>query len=175
LNSLWNVTSINHDANGRPFVSTIEPKDPDRFPIYGVQYHPEKNAFEYATYPGTNIPYENIDHSEAGVAFSMHLARFWVDLVRRGQITNPMHEYTKPSLYPTINAYPIRTGLKFEQIYILPKATFWKNNRSTNNSNKQSQADVFQTAPVTTQNAYLRSTRTGSFITSDTRTDTSIR
>jgi gamma-glutamyl hydrolase len=164
LRSLWNVTSINQDANGRPFVSTIEPHDPDRFPMYGVQYHPEKNAFEYATYPGTNIPYENIDHSEAGIAFSMHLARFFVDLVRRGQITNPMHEYTKSSLYPTMNEYPIRTGLKFEQIYILPKASFWKKNRSSSgsNSNNQTQAHVSGTTPVTTKQAHLRYTRMGS-------------
>lgn len=37
LSLLWDITSINHDRTGRPFVSTIEPFDPERFPIYGVQ------------------------------------------------------------------------------------------------------------------------------------------
>lgn len=127
LTSVWNITSTNHDESGRPFVSTIEPVDPLNFPIYGVQYHPEKNAFEYSTYPGTNIPYEAIDHSEAGLAFSLYLSRFFVDLVREGQTMNRQnHDYTKSDIYPTINTYPMQTGLKFEQLYIIPNASHWK-------------------------------------------------
>ena len=70
LNKLFEVTSVNVDAKGRSFVSTIEPRDPHKMPIYGVQYHPEKNAFEYGTFPGTNIPYKAIDHSEQAVEFA---------------------------------------------------------------------------------------------------------
>lgn len=125
LTKQWAVTSVNHDKNGRPFVSTIEPLDPQRFPLYGVQYHPEKNAFEYASAPGTNTPYENIDHSEEGVAFSIYMARFFVDRVRHGQSVNRNHDYSKPDLYPLMTTYPIQTGLHFEQIYIVPTAKNW--------------------------------------------------
>lgn len=131
LRLLWDITSINHDKSGRPFVSTIEPVDPDRFPFYGVQYHPEKNAFEFATYPSTNIPFEAIDHSDEGVAFSAYMARFFVQLVRRGLRDNPFHEYTKPDVYPVIGTYPMHSGLGFEQIYILPSASFWSSDSTT--------------------------------------------
>jgi gamma-glutamyl hydrolase len=125
LTKVWNITSINHDSNGRPFVSTIEPIDPNRFPLYGVQYHPEKNGFEFTTYPGTSIPYEAIDHSKEGVAFSIHLSRFFVNLVRRGQKSNQHHSYTKPDVYPAIEDYPLQTGLKQERVYVIPDASHW--------------------------------------------------
>jgi len=64
----------------RPFVSTIEHVDSEGFPLYSIQYHNEKNAFEYATYPSTNVRYEAIDHSPEGVAFSLHMALFIADL-----------------------------------------------------------------------------------------------
>jgi gamma-glutamyl hydrolase len=125
LVAMWHITSTNHDVNGRPFVSTIEPIDPQRTPLYGVQYHPEKNAFEYSSYPGTNIPYEAIDHSAEGIAFSLTLAQFFVERVRHSQAINPHHDYTESELYPLMTTYPIQTGLHFEQIYVVPTAAHW--------------------------------------------------
>jgi gamma-glutamyl hydrolase len=128
LSRLWRVTSVNTDLHGRPFVSTMEPLYPDHFPFYGVQYHPEKNAFEYATYPDTNIPYEAIDHSAAGIAVSMYTATFFVDLARRNLRQHGReHSYTKEGTYPPIYTYPIRVGLGFEQIYLVPTADHWTN------------------------------------------------
>lgn len=43
LSSFYNVLSTNKDRNGVPFVSTIEAF---KYPIYGSQWHPEKNDFE---------------------------------------------------------------------------------------------------------------------------------
>lgn len=43
LSSFFNVLSTNVDRNGDEFVSTIEAFD---FPIFGSQWHPEKNIFE---------------------------------------------------------------------------------------------------------------------------------
>lgn len=114
LPQLWNITSVNHDRKGKPFVSSIEPVHPESFPFYGVQYHPEKNAFEYATYPGTNTPYEAIDHSERGVTFSLHMARFFVNLTRK----SIGHDFYGDFQY--VQEYPIATGLKFEQKYLIP-------------------------------------------------------
>jgi gamma-glutamyl hydrolase len=140
LTQVWNITSINHDVNGRPFVSTIEPVNPQRFPLYGVQYHPEKNGFEYTTYPGTNTPYEAIDHSDEGVALSLSLSKFFVDLVRHGQRVNSQHEHTKPHVYPTIDSYPLKTGYKFEPIYVIPHASHWT--RSAIESESESTQEV---------------------------------
>jgi gamma-glutamyl hydrolase len=128
LTSFWTVTSTNHDRNGRPFVSTIEPVSDKTMPIYGVQYHPEKNAFEYATYPGTNIPYEAIDHSDIAVTFACRLARFFVNLTRKqsNQQHQQQHSYSDSVRFPLVGTYPTRTGIAYEQIYIIPNASHWE-------------------------------------------------
>jgi len=42
LNAFFDITSVNFDGNGKWFVSSIEAKD---YPIYAVQFHPERNAY----------------------------------------------------------------------------------------------------------------------------------
>ena len=115
LSDIFQITSTNMDENGRPFVSTIEPRDPERFPYYGVQYHPEKNPFEYATYPGTSIPYEAIPHSPEAIMLSLRLTTFFVNLAK--QTTG--HEYSQPKRYPEVIFYPRRTGLKFQEYFVI--------------------------------------------------------
>lgn len=127
LTRKWKITSTNTDRAGRQFVSTIEPQNPSKFPVYGVQFHPEKNAFEYATYPHTNIPYEAIDHSPAGISMSLYMSSFFVNLARlnynSGNKNSPKrHEYTKPDKYPLVYSYPMERGIKFEQVFIIPPA-----------------------------------------------------
>ena len=141
LTALWQVTSTNHDAHHRPFVSTIEPWHPDTFPFFGVQYHPEKNAFEYATYPHTNIPYEDINHSGTAVEFSVRLARFVVGLTGRVLLlslssTNGVtHYYTQPDRFPLVGTYPQQVGISFEQVFLVPNAThFMVNNTTTSDA-----------------------------------------
>jgi gamma-glutamyl hydrolase len=43
LTSFYDMTSVNKDRNGVEFVSTMEAFN---YPIYGVQWHPEKNIYE---------------------------------------------------------------------------------------------------------------------------------
>ena len=118
LTELWEITSLNHDANGKAFVTTIEPK-PGQPSWFGVQYHPEKNAYEYATYPHTNIPFEAIDHSPTGIQFSFDMARHVVHLARLSMKRNPSHQYTLVDKYPPVYMYPIKVGTAFEQIYVI--------------------------------------------------------
>jgi len=132
LTSVWKISSTNVDRNGKPFVSTIEPLRPLSFPFYGVQYHPEKNAFEYGLYPDTSVPYEVIDHSVAGVAFSSHVARFFVDLARIGQSLNrgnSSNHYQYDQLprrrFSMMYSYPTESGIAFEQVHIIPSASDW--------------------------------------------------
>lgn len=122
LAELWRITSTNHDSEGRLFVSTIEPLQPDTFPVYGVQFHPEKNAFEYAAYPHTNIPYEAIDHSREGIGMSIYMATYFVDLARRNPVYGKFHEYDQPDKYPLVYSYRMERGLKFEQTFRIPSA-----------------------------------------------------
>jgi gamma-glutamyl hydrolase len=133
LHKRWKVTSVNLDLNGKPFVSTLEPIDPISFPVYGVQYHPEKNAFEYGLdfHDGNNVPYEAIDHSPAGLTMSIHMATYFVNVVRgnmllewenQQQDDNIQTATTFKKTFPLVYTYPRRVGTKFEEIYIVPPA-----------------------------------------------------
>lgn len=127
LSNMFHITSTNYDAIMQPFVSTIEAKS---YPFYGVQYHPEKNNFEYGFAASLAeredaTPYEHIPHSVESVQLSLHLALFFVTLAR----TNPKagEGYSKIEEYPPIFTYPmIRGGGKFEHEYIVPSAEHWE-------------------------------------------------
>ena len=139
LSKYWIITSINYDVSSRqkPFVSTIEPVDPETFPVYGVQFHPEKNAFEYGMYPHTIIPYEAIDHSKAGIAMSLYMSSFFVqDVVEVHRAKNNNNKYTKPDTYPLVYSYPMTRGIGFEQIYIIPPSENTENPNNIATKNK---------------------------------------
>jgi gamma-glutamyl hydrolase len=44
LADLFNVLAVNVDRQGKPFVSVMEAK---KWPVYGIQFHPEKANFEW--------------------------------------------------------------------------------------------------------------------------------
>ena len=52
------------------FVSALEAR---RHPIWAVQFHPEKNLFEWSPH------YASVPHSASAVAASLYFARFFVD------------------------------------------------------------------------------------------------
>jgi gamma-glutamyl hydrolase len=111
LAGIYNVLSTNVDRKGREFVSTIEAK---AMPLYGTQWHPEKNNFEWGdSKDGT--PYEVINHSPEAVAASQALANFLVGEARRSE-----HKYATPAdeaaaLIYNYNA--TKTGPSFVQEY----------------------------------------------------------
>uniref|UniRef100_A0A1B6M624 Folate gamma-glutamyl hydrolase n=1 Tax=Graphocephala atropunctata TaxID=36148 RepID=A0A1B6M624_9HEMI len=61
----WKVLSTNVDLNGKRFISSIESA---KYPIVGLQFHPEKNAFEWN-------PSQDISHSRKAVVS----ARYFFD------------------------------------------------------------------------------------------------
>lgn len=158
LTAAWNITSINYDVNDRPFVSSIEPIHPMEFPFYGVQYHPEKNAYEYTTYPDTTIPYENIDHTEEGIEFSYYVSNFFLEKVRYGmQQQQAQHGYTKMNRFPPIRSYTSSIGIKYEEIYIIPYASHWMTtpattthltNDTTTTTNRQAIINISKTGMI---------------------------
>jgi gamma-glutamyl hydrolase len=56
--------SINNDREGRTFISTIEAHN--GWPIYGSQWHPEKNIWEWT-------PEEVINHSLDAVVVTQYM------------------------------------------------------------------------------------------------------
>lgn len=65
--------SINYDKNGYEFISTIEDK---KYPFYGIQFHPEKNVYEWIE--GKNIP-----HGKHATIVNQFFANFFVDEGRK--------------------------------------------------------------------------------------------
>ena len=91
MDQFWDILSVNKDVNGLEFVSTIEAKN---YPIFGTQFHPEKNAYEWAPkYPGiphtrlVKLCYNSDDHeysifSEA-IRVGRYFAEFFINLARQ--------------------------------------------------------------------------------------------
>jgi len=108
LSSFYDVLSVNVDRNNRPFVSTFEAK---KYPIYGVQWHPEKNAFEWNTQ-------ENLPHSEEAVLAAQYTANFFVNEARKSNTNFDKSNFASQLFF---NYNPVHTGAQgstFVQEYI---------------------------------------------------------
>lgn len=69
LDSDWRVTAVNNDSQGLEFISSFEHK---QYPIYGVQFHPEKNGYEWKK---TN----NNPHTANAILVQQYFANFFVN------------------------------------------------------------------------------------------------
>jgi gamma-glutamyl hydrolase len=113
LSGFFDVLSVNSDRNGDQFVSTIEAK---KYPIFGTQWHPEKNGFEWnKAQDGT--PYEAIDHSASGQRATQYMADFFVGQARRSSHRFADRQVEDAALMS--NYKPTRTYTDFTQTYFL--------------------------------------------------------
>lgn len=83
-----------------------------RYPFYGVQFHPEKNLYEW-------IPDRNIVHNENAIASSQYFAWFFVNECRKNdnhftdiEEENRMLIYNYPSTFTGLIQSP------YEQSYL---------------------------------------------------------
>ncbi|XP_019122532.2 gamma-glutamyl hydrolase [Larimichthys crocea] len=105
LKKFYKVLSTNTDGDTE-FVSTVEAYD---YPIYGTQWHPEKNAFEWTR------PY--IPHSPSAIKTTFYMADFFVSEARKNfHRFESKEDESKALIY---NHSPVYTGMQsaFEQIY----------------------------------------------------------
>jgi len=109
----FNLISTNNDRKGREFISMVEGKS---MPIYGSQWHPEKNQFEFGEY-SDGQPYEVISHTVAARNAAQYMANFFVDECRKSKHKFPSESAEDAAL---IYNYPVtKTGPEFEQTYYL--------------------------------------------------------
>ena len=78
------MLSTNKDRQGSEFVSMIEAF---KYPIFGSQWHPEKNNFEWGTKLGPGA----IPHGADATAVSQYAANFVVAAARRSE-----HAFASP-------------------------------------------------------------------------------
>uniref|UniRef100_A0A3B4A933 folate gamma-glutamyl hydrolase n=1 Tax=Periophthalmus magnuspinnatus TaxID=409849 RepID=A0A3B4A933_9GOBI len=113
LKKFYKVLSTNTDGKIE-FISTWEAYD---YPIYGVQWHPEKNPFEW-TRP-------HYAHSSNAVKASFYFANFFVNEARKN-----LHSFESEEAARKLLIYhhcPTYTGDKrsFEQIYFFKDVNFY--------------------------------------------------
>jgi gamma-glutamyl hydrolase len=103
--------SVNNDWNDLEFVSTIEHRN---YPFYGVQFHPEKNLYEW-------VRNKNISHTSHAVEASQYFAAFFVSEARKSD--HKFKDSKAEDQYVIFNFPPSFTGAKgsaFEQCYLFP-------------------------------------------------------
>ncbi|KAG5677951.1 hypothetical protein PVAND_007664 [Polypedilum vanderplanki] len=126
----WHVISVNDDWNGLEFISTIENY---RYPFYGIQFHPEKNLYEW-------VRNKNISHTTNAVIASQYFAEFFVSEARKND--HHFADAKTEDLYVIYNYPETFTGAKgssFEQCYMFPEDVDYV---KTNNAHVQDDTNV---------------------------------
>lgn len=107
LDKFWNPITINDDKNNVSFISIIEAKN---YPFVGLQFHPEKNAYEW----------ERKDpHSWSAIYSARYFYDWFVNECRKNNHRYINNDELKKDL---IYNYPITyvgntTNPMFEQVY----------------------------------------------------------
>jgi len=107
----FTVLATNSDVNGNEFVSLIENIG---FPVYGNQFHPEKNSFEWsqawASDPNAHIPDATLS--------MQYLADFFVKEARKSQHKySGGVDYAGTLVYNVNPLYTAKFSSNFEQQY----------------------------------------------------------
>lgn len=112
IDTFWDILSVNKDVNGLEFVSTMEAKN---YPIFGTQFHPEKNAYEWAPkYPG-------IPHTSEAIRVGRYFAEFFINLAR--QSSHKFESRAAEERHLSYNYQPFYSGSEdrnwgFQQAYV---------------------------------------------------------
>jgi len=110
IKDFYNILATNVDSFEKWFISAIEAK---RYPFYGLQFHPEKNPFEWK--PSLT----GIIHEEAAVKIAQYFANFFVSESRKNHHKFESREEEEKNLI--YNFSPVYTGKlddsSFEQAY----------------------------------------------------------
>ncbi|XP_015590768.2 chitobiosyldiphosphodolichol beta-mannosyltransferase [Cephus cinctus] len=109
LTKEFRVMSLNHDRNGLEFISTLEHKV---YPFYGVQFHPEKNIYEWKNT-------KNIPHGRKATRVSQYFADFFVNEARKNNHNfSTSAEELKSLIYNYPTTYTALQYSAFVQCYM---------------------------------------------------------
>lgn len=110
LDDDWRVLSVNDDEYGLEFVSTMEHR---RYPYYGVQFHPEKNLYEW-------IINRNISHTSTAIRAAQYFGNFFIDETRRSQnrFAGGVEEENRVLIYNYQTNFTALVKSAYEQCYL---------------------------------------------------------
>ncbi|CAF1181881.1 unnamed protein product [Rotaria sordida] len=108
LSTFYKMLTISPDLERRTFVSTIESR---RYPVFGVQWHPEKNAFEWRV--NTTIP-----HTKDSVDVMQYMANFLNNQTRQNMNHfDSLEDELKYLIYQYTPEFTDLDKTHFQQIY----------------------------------------------------------
>lgn len=103
--------SVNNDWEGLQFISTIEHR---YYPFYGVQFHPEKNLYEW-------VRNKNISHSAHAIEAAQFFTDFFVNEARKSDHHfKDAKEEDQFVIYNFPASFTGAVGSAFEQSYLFP-------------------------------------------------------
>nr|XP_031825645.1 gamma-glutamyl hydrolase-like [Nomia melanderi] len=101
-------------ANGTTFVSSVESTE---YPFFGVQFHPEKNLYEWIE--GRGIP-----HDKKAVLVAQYFANFFVNEARKNrQRFEDSDEEVRSLIYNYPVTYTAQKNILFQQCYLFKANT----------------------------------------------------
>uniref|UniRef100_A0A336MIE1 folate gamma-glutamyl hydrolase n=1 Tax=Culicoides sonorensis TaxID=179676 RepID=A0A336MIE1_CULSO len=119
----WRVMSTNYDWNGFLFISTMEHT---KYPFYGVQFHPEKNIYEW-------VRNKNITHTKEAIRASQYFSEFFVEECRRNQnkFENGATEEDKYVIYNFPVTFTGEKKSSYEQCYLFDANADYKTSKAS--------------------------------------------
>lgn len=108
ISKTFHITGTYYNSSNATFVASFEG---NKYPIYGVQYHPEKNPFEFKV---------KASHTAEAVDIAYQMARFFVNEARKS--THSFNSTSELREYSIFN-YPKVTSdkVKYMEVYFFKK------------------------------------------------------
>ncbi|KAL8505634.1 hypothetical protein ACS0TY_016754 [Phlomoides rotata] len=110
LRSFFKIITTSVDENDERYVSTVQAR---RYPVTAVQWHPEKNAFEWGL--------SGIPHSEDAVQVTQHVANFFVREARMSMNRPSAQKVLDNLIYNYSPTFCGKAGRGFDEVYIFSK------------------------------------------------------
>ncbi|XP_042037413.1 gamma-glutamyl hydrolase 2-like isoform X2 [Salvia splendens] len=107
LSSFFEILTTTADSDDKVYVSTAQAH---RYPVTALQWHPEKNAFEWAS--------SSIPHSEDAIQVTQNVANFFIREARLSTHRPPSQEVLDNLIYNYSPTYCGKAGKGFDEVYI---------------------------------------------------------
>ncbi|KAL6493750.1 Gamma-glutamyl hydrolase 1 [Orobanche gracilis] len=105
LSTFFEILTTTADSYDKVYVSTAQAR---RYPVTAVQWHPEKNAFEWAS--------SSIPHSEDAIQVTQNVANFFVREARLSKHRPSSEEVLNNLIYNYSPAYCGKAGKGFDEV-----------------------------------------------------------
>lgn len=113
LCSFFRILTTSVDKNNKVYVSSVQAQ---RYPITALQWHPEKNAFEWGS--------SQIPHTEDAIRVTQHVANYFISEARKSPNKSATNNVLDNLIYNYSPSYAGKVRGSFEEVYLFtPRPT----------------------------------------------------